>query len=156
MKKGTYEARVFQHKHKPLVYALWSDNNIVKTLSNFHTPKILPPAEGLLRKKYVDGDRQDYRSEVSCTTQNKDYSTTFHLIDKGNKNEASYILGGKSQKHNWTPKLVFCLFNMALNNDMKVYQALAAIHTPGTKTPLMCACINELAHCYIQSGAKMW
>ena len=38
MKNGTYKSVLFQHKDKPLCFALWSDNSVVKTLSNFHFP----------------------------------------------------------------------------------------------------------------------
>ena len=38
--------------------------------------------------------------------------------------------GGKSRLHNWSPKLVFCLYNMALNNAYKMYTALVKEHTP--------------------------
>ncbi|KAL3798584.1 hypothetical protein ACHAW5_000574 [Stephanodiscus triporus] len=36
MKAGTYESCFWQHNTKNLVYAAWSDNAIVKTLSNHH------------------------------------------------------------------------------------------------------------------------
>ena len=138
------------------MYALWSDNNIVKTLSNFHTPEILPVGGGLKRKKRgPDKRREQVRSDVSCPSQNKDYSETFHQIDKGNKNEARYDMAGMSRTHNWTPKLVFRLFNMALNNTMKVYLALAAIHTPDKGTLPMRNCMSELAHHYMQCGSAM-
>ena len=149
LKKGTYKSLVFQHKTKPLVYALWSDNNIVKTLSNFHTPEILPVGDGLKRKKReADGRREQHKSEVKCPSQNKDYSKIFHLIDKGNKNEAKYDLAGMSRTHNWTPKLVLRLFNMAFNNAMKVYLALVSMHTPDKCTVPMPNCISELATHY--------
>jgi hypothetical protein len=48
---GTYESVFFQHNTHPLVYAMWADNNIVKTLSNFHLPIVLAEGEGVLRKK---------------------------------------------------------------------------------------------------------
>ncbi len=51
MKVGTYESKIFQHKTKPLCFKAWSDNNIVKTLSNFHLPTILNAKKGVWRKK---------------------------------------------------------------------------------------------------------
>ncbi len=48
MKVGTYETRFFQHRMKNLVFALWADNNIVKTLSNFHSPELLEAGHGVL------------------------------------------------------------------------------------------------------------
>ena len=153
---GTYESRVFQHILKPLVYALWSDNNIVKTLSNFHSPKLLKAGQGVLRKKKgADGKREQHKTAVTCPDQSKDYTLTFHLIDRGNGTEASYDLGGKSRLHNWTPKLVFRLFNMAFNNARLVYLALSAKHSPGVRTLPMPKCINELAHDLMQSGPAM-
>ncbi len=38
MKKCMYEFVLFQHNYLPLLVALWSDNNIVRTMSNFHPP----------------------------------------------------------------------------------------------------------------------
>ncbi|KAL7529127.1 hypothetical protein ACHAWF_002847 [Thalassiosira exigua] len=53
--RGTYESKMFQHLTKPLVYALWGDNNIVKTLSNFHSPKILAAGNGAEKKYDLGG-----------------------------------------------------------------------------------------------------
>jgi hypothetical protein len=53
---------------------------------------------------------------VPCPAQTKMYCETFHLIDKGNGAEATYDMAGKSRSHNWAPKLVFRLYNMAMNN----------------------------------------
>ena len=36
MKKKTYEYKMWQHKTQPSVAAVWSDNNLVKTLFNYH------------------------------------------------------------------------------------------------------------------------
>ena len=41
MKKGSYDSVLYQHDSEPLVYAMWTDNNIVRTLSNFHPPFII-------------------------------------------------------------------------------------------------------------------
>jgi hypothetical protein len=46
---NSYEYLLYQHKTKPLTYAIWGDNNFVKTLSNFHSPVILKG--GMRRKK---------------------------------------------------------------------------------------------------------
>ncbi len=54
--------------------------------------------------------------------QMKEYSKKFHLIDKENGKEAKYDMAGKSRKHNWPPKLLFRMFNMALNNAYVVYK----------------------------------
>ena len=42
---------------------MWADNNIVRTLSNYHWPEVLPQEEGVMRKKKVDGKRE---KSVSC------------------------------------------------------------------------------------------
>ncbi|KAL7527939.1 hypothetical protein ACHAWF_002369 [Thalassiosira exigua] len=153
--RGTYESKMFQHLTKPLVYALWSDNNIVKTLSNFQSPKILAAGQGVLRKKKVDGKREQTQSEVPCPLQNKDYSETFHLIDKGNGAEKKYDLGGHSKTHNWTPKLVLRFVNMNFNNARKVYETLCKIHTPGRKRVDMAGGVAEVAHAYMQRVPSM-
>ena len=59
-----------------------------------------------------------------------------------------------SRTHNLTPK-IFCLFNMAFNNAMKVYLALVAIHTPDKKIKSIPKCISKLAHYYMQCGPTM-
>ena len=82
MKEGTYESIIFQHDSEELVLAMWSDTNIVHTLLNFHSPNIVE--DGLNRKRKVDGKRERAQTPVPCLEQNKDYSGTFHLIDKGN------------------------------------------------------------------------
>jgi hypothetical protein len=85
----------------------------------------------VLRKmRDEDGKRERHKTEVLCPAQTKDYCNTFHLIDKGNGAEASYDLGGKSRLHNWSPKLVFRFFNMALNNAYKMYTALSRSTRP--------------------------
>ena len=55
MKKCTNETKFFQHDTEPLCYAMWSDNNIFQTLSNFHSPTIVE--NGLRRKRKVDNVR---------------------------------------------------------------------------------------------------
>ena len=80
MKKWTYVA------------AFWSDNCIVKTLSNYHKPIIV--ANGLMRKKMKeDNFREEHQLVVDTPNQNIDYSATFHQVDKGNMIEARYVLG---------------------------------------------------------------
>ena len=49
MKKQTYEYKIWQHNTQSLVAAIWWDNGLVKTLSNYHQPIIVP--DGLMRKK---------------------------------------------------------------------------------------------------------
>ena len=91
MKKGTYDSIMYQHDSEALVFAMWSDNNIVRTLSNFHSPEVVQ--DGLQRKRKVDGLRERAQTPVPCPIQNKDYSETFHLIDKGNGAEFKYNIG---------------------------------------------------------------
>ena len=38
MKKGTYGAICWQHTWQSLCFAVWSDNALVRMLSNFHSP----------------------------------------------------------------------------------------------------------------------
>ena len=64
IKKGHYESILFQHNNKPLCYVMWSDNNIVRILSNFNPPKILQ--DGLLKKRWVGGVRKRHQTSVSC------------------------------------------------------------------------------------------
>ncbi|KAL3764002.1 hypothetical protein ACHAW5_000041 [Stephanodiscus triporus] len=106
MRKGTYKSICWQHSWRLLCFAVWSDNALVKTLSNFHGLEILDAGMGVLRKKRdADGKRERTKTEVPCPAQTCDYCKTFH--DKGNGAEANYDLGGKSRLHNWLPKLIF-------------------------------------------------
>jgi len=41
MKIWSHDSANWQHNNKPLVFAAWGNNNIVKTLSNSHGPEIL-------------------------------------------------------------------------------------------------------------------
>jgi hypothetical protein len=69
-----YKFMMFQHQSKSLSYIMWVDNNIVRTLSNFHTPEISEVGKGVVRRRRVE---------------QKDYCETFHLIDKGNGKEST-------------------------------------------------------------------
>ena len=46
---GSNESLFYQHQDKSLTYAVWDDNNFVKTLSNFHSPVIIRGE--MMRKK---------------------------------------------------------------------------------------------------------
>ena len=107
MKKRTYEYKMWQHNTRSLVAAVWSDNGLVKTLSNYHKPVIV--ADGLMRKKMgADKVRDKHQPPVDAPKKNIDYSKTFHQIDKGNMIESRYVLGKQgSKKHGWSPKLSF-------------------------------------------------
>ena len=91
MKIGSYESIIYQHRVKNLSFALWADNNIVKTLSNFPSPEVLAAGSGILCHRQVDGSSEQEQTEVSwCPLQQWDYSEMFHLIDKGNCKESKY------------------------------------------------------------------
>jgi hypothetical protein len=59
---------MFQNENKKLTYTMWADNAIVKTLSNFHSPNILEVGSGVLRRRQVDGIREQSQTEVPCHT----------------------------------------------------------------------------------------
>ena len=82
MKVGTYECCFFQHDTLPLLVALWADNNIVTTLSNYHGPEICTKGSGLLRRRKVGKKREREKTEVQCPMQNRNYSWTFHWIER--------------------------------------------------------------------------
>ncbi len=127
-KKNSYKSILWQHNTKPLVYAAWLDNSIVSMLSKGQLLEILQSEFGVKQKK-IDENRKRERSQskVACPVQTKEYPTTFHVIDKGNGAEASFDMGGKSRTHNWTPKLVFWFYNMALNSAYKIYKDLLMV-----------------------------
>ena len=105
MKPGTYKLSFCRRINKNLVYAAWSDNAVVKTLSNHHCANVLVEGGLKRRRKDKSGARSMNQTPVSCLAQMKEYSKTFHLIDKGNGKEVKYDMAGKSRKHNWSPKL---------------------------------------------------
>jgi hypothetical protein len=41
IEKGSHKSLLYEHNTKPLMHAVWADNNFVKTLSNFHSPTIV-------------------------------------------------------------------------------------------------------------------
>jgi hypothetical protein len=155
MKIGSYEGCFFQHKTLPLLVGLWADNNIVTTLSNYHSPEICAEGSGVLRRKKVNKVREREKSEVRCPMQNRDYSRQFHWIDKGNGKEAKFDLKGDSKLHNWSPKLVFRLFNMHDANAYLLYKRLHELHTPDRRLLDMKASMAELTHVLCQSGDPM-
>ena len=68
-----------------------------------------------------DDIREKHQSPIDAPKQNVDYSDTFHQVDKENMIESRYVLGKQgSKKHGWSPKLLFCFFNMTLNNAYKI------------------------------------
>jgi hypothetical protein len=88
MKKRTYKAIGWQHVWRSLCFAVWSNNALVRTLSNFHGPEILEAGMGVLRKmRDEDGKRERHKTKVPCPAQTKDYCNTFHLIDKAGGEE---------------------------------------------------------------------
>ena len=56
-KKRMQKYKIWQHNTQSLVAAIWSDNGIVKTLSNYHRSIIV--ADGLMRKKMGDNNVQE-------------------------------------------------------------------------------------------------
>ena len=87
MKKKMNDAVIWQHTNEHLLYAIWSDNNLGHTLSNFHTQEV-----GIKRKRKANKRREREPAAVPCPQQNINYSNTFHQIDKGNGVEAKYDL----------------------------------------------------------------
>jgi len=72
---------MWQHDSLPLCVAAWSDNNIVKTLSNFHSPVI---EEGRLQRRRMDeitGTSNKKPSDVDAPIQQVDYCESYHQID---------------------------------------------------------------------------
>jgi hypothetical protein len=134
---------------------MWADNAIVKTLSNFHSPKILEARSGVLCRHQVDGQPELTPTEVPCPEQQKDYCETFHLIDKGNGKESRYNMGGQSKGHNWAPKLTMRFFNFNLGNSHTMYKALTSEHTPDHHMLDMPECVVFLAHHLMQKGEPM-
>ena len=63
-KKNKYKTVLWQHDSESLSYKMWSDNNLVLNLSNFHTPKVVN--DGLKRKRKVNGVRKRDPADIPC------------------------------------------------------------------------------------------
>ena len=152
---NSHESLLFQHKDKPLTYAVWGDNNFVKTLSNFHSPVIL--RGGMQRKRRDPKTKKRERdfSDVDCPIQQKIYCCTYHLIDKGNGAEAKYDISTESHLHGWPPKLAARFFNMNTNNAYKVYVCLHKKYHRRRKPMEIRDCINNLTHSLLQQGLEI-
>ena len=150
VKKRTYASLFYQHKDKPLTYAIWADNNFVRVLSNYHSPKVI--LGGVKRKRWVNGAREHSQTPVDIPLQTQHYCETYHWVDKSNAAEAKFDLGGESHLHGWSPKLVSRLFNMHLNNIYKIYCALIAKEATIYKPKGMRECIQAVAHSLLQQG----
>ena len=126
IKKKTYEQKMWQHNTQSLVTAVWPDNNLVKTLSNYHQQQLLAASMMRRRKIGEDGIREkDIKPVNDAPMQNVNYSDTYYQLDKSNQIESRYILTKQgSKKHGWAPKLSLCFFNMTLNNAYKIYTVL--------------------------------
>jgi hypothetical protein len=153
LKIGSYESVCWQHNLMPLCYSMWADNNIVKTLSNYHRPERIKDA--LRRKRKINGKRERERTLVPCPLQQIRYSETFHLIDKGNGAEAKYDLGGESKTHGWSPKLHWRYINMGCNNSHIMYNAILDNHAPLQARLNRREGMKELAHAWSQRGEPM-
>ena len=90
-RKGS-QKYMWQHNMLALVFSLLTDNAIVKTLSNFHTPVIIKDSVQCWCR--VDGARQRDQVGVPLPEQEKDYNVTFHMIDKEIGVEAKHNLDG--------------------------------------------------------------
>ena len=113
MKIGTYECNLFVHQSLPLCVALWTDNNIVATLTNMYGPIIMAEDDGVFRhKKKEDGGRDKDSTAVKIPAQTKKYVYTFSSIDQRNNKDTKYDLKGHSKRHNWAPKLIIRFFNI--------------------------------------------
>ena len=150
---NSFETTLIQHNSLPLLFSMWADNNFVRTLSNFHPPEIIE--NGIKRRRKIDGVRERTQTPVRVPVQQKYYSETFHLIDKGNQNETHYDMGFESHCHGWTPKLAFRYFNMNLNNAYKIYEYLIATYTPERRFLDMGESVELACDALMQKGEPM-
>ena len=82
MEKGTYESNLWQHNDLPFVFFAWSNNTIVKSLSNFYSPVII--LDGVQQQIKINKIRQYKQIHIPVPLQDKKYSKMFYLINKGN------------------------------------------------------------------------
>ena len=55
-RKGNHEFHLRQHNNIPLVFIVWSNNAVVKSLSNFYSPIIIQ--DSVQRRTKIDNKRQ--------------------------------------------------------------------------------------------------
>ena len=128
--KNSYKTSIWQqHNSKCLCYKCLADNNLVYTLSNFHSPKVVEG--GMQQKRKIDGVQEGIPGSVPCPHQNMDYFGTFHLFDNDNGGEANYNLSEQKRKYGWILKLSFWLFHTSFNNTYRVRIPLMNKHNPG-------------------------
>ena len=94
--------------------------------------------------------REAEKTDVLCSVQQRDYSETFHLIDKGNGKESNYDMGGQTKGHNWAPKLTMRYWNFGLGNAHTMYAALVKKFTPDRRALDMPGCVKILTHYLLQ------
>jgi hypothetical protein len=149
---GGHESLLFQHNTHPLMYAVWGDNNFVRTLSNFHSPIVVP--NGIMRKcrDPITKVRAREATEVNISEQQLAYCDTYYVIDKGNGIEAKYDLACESHLHGWSPKLSLRYINMTSNNSYNFFCALYNKYHPGRDPMELKDCINNVTHSLLQEG----
>jgi hypothetical protein len=144
VEKGTHESLLYQHNTKPLLHAVWADNNFVKTLSNFHSPVVL---RGGMRRRVRDPvtkKRAREQTDDDCNEQQVDYCNTYHQIDMGNGAETKHDLSTESHLHGWGPKLAARYFNKNINSAYKVYCYLYKKYHPTRVVMPLKECIHNL------------
>ena len=142
--QGDVRDRTVPTQNKSLNVAVWSDNSIVSTLSNYHSPVFLDVGQGMRRrKKDKNGIRERNQSEVKCPEQNKDYSNIFCKIDSSNMKEQRYDIKFESKTHNWSPKLVFRVFGVNSQNAFAYYRRLVGMYTPLRVTQERRSCMQR-------------
>jgi hypothetical protein len=155
IEKGTHESLLYQHNTKPLLHAVWADNNFVRTLSNFHSPTIV---EGGMKRRVRDPitkRRSREQIDFDCNEQQIDYCKTYHKIDKGDGAEAKYDMLTESHLHGWPPKLAARYLNMNINNSYKMYCLIYRWIHPTSRPMKLKDCIHNLSHSLLQRGDPM-
>ena len=80
---------------------MWVDNNIVPTLSNYHSPRFLKPGDRVMcQKKTKDKLRHWKTSAVNFPKETKNYTEALYLINYHNLKDLKFDLKGHSKKHN--------------------------------------------------------
>jgi hypothetical protein len=153
---GGHDSLLFQHNTTdthPLLYAIWGDNNFVGTLSNYHSPIIVPNVIMRKVRDPITRVRAREATEVHISEQQLDYCDTYYMIDKGNGAEAEYDLATEFHLHGWSPKLSLRYIHMTCNNSYSFFCALYNIIYHQGRTPMeLKDCINNVSHSLLQEG----
>lgn len=114
MKKGMHKLDMWQRKELPSVFVTWSDNNIVKILSNYHTPFVVQRGLESRIKMMNYVNKFKHLLSVHTPSYQVKYFESFALIDKEYRFKSKY---------DW---VYIVLYNIIISQDLIIITCLFA------------------------------